>query len=127
MKLATKLLAPVNTTIISILGLGQMLIGFWLILPFNSWGQVSPTPVPEAVIGSILLIIGIFITTFSLRTNLKALQWSTTAGYLFWLITMVVMLIVNLAGTGWIFSLIFAVYCFMISLNIRVNRKFLRK
>ncbi|MFY3742256.1 MAG: hypothetical protein HMLIMOIP_002725 [Candidatus Nitrosomirales archaeon] len=127
MKLATKLLAPVNTTIISILGLGQMLIGFWLILPFNSWGQVSPTPIPESIIGVVLLIIGIFITIFSLLTNLKALQWATTAGYLFWLISMVVMLAVNYAGTGWIFSLIFAVYCFMISLNIRVNRKFLKK
>lgn len=126
MKLVNKLLAPVNTTVISILGIGQMLIGAWLILPFNSWGQVSTTPIPEPIIGSVLLVIGIFITIFSLLTNLKALQWSTTAGYLFWIITMTVMLVVNLAGTGWIFSLIFAVYCFMISLNIRVNRKWLK-
>lgn len=126
MKLVNRLLAPVNTTVISILGIGQMLIGFWLTLPFNSWGQVTMTPIPEPIIGTVLLVIGILITVFSLFTNLKALQWSTTAGYLFWLTTMVIMLAVNLAGTGWIFSLIFAVYCFMISLNIRVNRRFLK-
>lgn len=123
MKLATKLLAPVNTSVVSILGFGQMLIGFWLVLPMNSWGQYSTPLVPEWIIGVLLLIIGSSITWFSLKTNLKALQRSTTAGYLFWFISMVIMLIVHLSGTGWIFSLIFAIYCFMISLNIRVNTK----
>lgn len=125
MRLVNRLLAPLNTTVVSILGIGQMLIGFWLILPFSSWTSYTSIPIPEPVIGSILLAIGLSITTFSLLSNLMALQWSTTAGYIFWLITMVIMFIFNLAGTGWIFSFIFAVYCFMISLNIRVNRKWL--
>lgn len=126
MKLVNRLLAPVNTTVISILGIGQMLIGFWLILPFHSWPAYAVTPIPEPFIGTVLLVIGIFITIFSLLSNLKALQWATTAGYIFWLVTMIIMMIVSIAGTGWIFSLIFAVYCFMISLNIRVNRRYIK-
>lgn len=125
MKLAAKLLAPVNTSIVSILGFGQMLIGFWLVLPMNSWGQYATPFLPEWLIGSLLLIIGSTITWYSLKTNLSALQWATTAGYLFWFIAMVIMLIVHLSGTGWIFSFIFATYCFLISLNIRVNRKWM--
>ncbi len=126
MKLATRLLAPVNTSVISILGFGQMLVGFWLTLPMNSWGMYATPLIPEWLIGSLLLIIGSAITWFSLKTNLPALQWATTAGYLFWFIAMVIMMVVHLSGTGWIFSLIFAIYCFMISLNIRVNRRFIK-
>lgn len=126
MKLVNKLLAPVNATVISILGLGQVLTGFWLILPYDSWMLYTATMIPEPVIGSILLVIGLGITTFSLLLNLKALQWSSTAGYLFWFMTTIAMFIVHMSGTGWIFSLIFAVFCFIISLNIRVNRKWMR-
>jgi hypothetical protein len=126
MKLVNRLLAPVNTTFVSILGAGQFIVGLWLTLPYNSWGNYIPTPIPEPIVGSILLIIGLLITIFSLLPNIKALQWSATAGYIFWFITMVVMLIVHISGTGWIFSMIFAVYCLMISLNIRVNRRYIK-
>lgn len=126
MKLASRLLAPVNTTVISILGTGQLLMGFWLSLPFDSWGDYAVTPIPEWLIGLILMSIGALVSWFSLRTNLKALQYAATAGYLFWIIAMTIMLVVHIEGTGWICSLIFAVYCFMISLNIRVNRRFIK-
>lgn len=126
MKLVNRLLAPVNTTFVSLLGAGQAAVGFWLTLPFDSWSSITPTLIPEPIVGSILLVIGLFITAFSLLANLKGLQWSTTAGYIFWLIAMVVMMVVHIAGTAWVFSLIFATYCFMISLNIRVNRKWMR-
>lgn len=126
MKLSSKLLAPVNTTIISILGIGKMLIGIWLMMPFNSWSDYSPTLLPEFLIGAILFVIGVFITWFSLRINLFGLQIATTLGYLFWMITAGVSFAVHLQGTGWITSLIFGVYCFMISLNISVNRRHLK-
>jgi hypothetical protein len=123
MSLMNKLMAPVNTAVISILGLGQFLIGFWLLLPFNSWGGYVPTPIPEWAIGLLLMFIGSWVTKASLSADLPQLQWATNIAYLFWIVTMVIMLIVHAAGTGWIFALILAVYCFMINLNIRVNRR----
>jgi hypothetical protein len=117
-------LAPVNTTVISILGFGQILMGIWLILPMASLKFYAPFFIPEPLIGIVLLIIGVFITRFSLTANLAGLQHAATAGFTFWIIAAGIMLVNAPVAMGWIAGLIFATYCFMISVNIRVNRRF---
>jgi len=119
MKLASRLLAPVNTTVISILGLGQLLMGVWLVMPFQSLSFYQP----EWTAGIIIGLIGFFIARFSLRGDLQLLQYITSVAYIFWFASTVVMLIMATQTLGWVVGLIFAAYCFMINLNIRVNRR----
>lgn len=126
MKLATRLLSPVNTTVISILGVGQLLMGLWLVLPFNSLMLYSLSFPPEWMIGIVLSAIGATTARFSIRSNLKYLQTATTVAYIFWFIAMIFMVITAYFSIGWIVGLIFATYCFMINLNIRVNRRDIR-
>jgi hypothetical protein len=127
MSLIDKLMAPVNTTVISILGIGQMLMGLWVTLPWASLPAFNLTFPPEWFIGILLASIGLMTTIFSLKGNLKKLQWATQAGYLFWIIGSIFMVTTYFTGVGWIAGLIFATYCFMINLNIRVNRRSMKK
>lgn len=116
-------MAPVNTALISLLGLGQFLMGLWLILPFVSLPAYTLTFPPEWLIGMVLATIGVATVRFSVSADLVGLQWSTTMAYLFWTVAMIFMMVYNIAAVGWIAGLIFAAYCFMINLNIRVNRR----
>jgi predicted membrane protein len=116
-------MAPVNTALISILGAGQFLMGLWLTLPFSSLPAYDLIFPPEWFIGIVLILIGGATTWFSINTKLKALQWSTTLAYIFWLVATIFMIAINITGMGWIAGLIFATYCFLINLNIRANRK----
>jgi hypothetical protein len=63
---------------------------------------------------------------FSVKADLKKLQWATMAGYLFWLVGTIFMIIMNIFGIGWVAGLIFTAYCFMINLNIRVSRRYIK-
>lgn len=116
-------MAPVNTSLISILGSGQTLMGLWLTLPFTSMPSYSLHFPPEWFIGIMLAVVGSLTTVYSIKGNLQKLQWMTTASYLFWIIGMIFMVIANTTGMGWIVGLIFATYCFMININIRANRR----
>lgn len=116
-------MAPVNTALISILGIGQLIMGLWLTLPFNSLPVYNLDFPKEWIIGIVLAVIGFATARYSIKGNLKKLQWATTAAYIFWIVAMIFMIIINTAGMGWIVGLIFATYCFMINLNIRANRR----
>jgi hypothetical protein len=127
-KIAEKLLAPINTSLISILGLFHTWTGLWLALPWRSFGKIYTDILfmPEWAIGLILFSIGVTMLYGALKVNLTALLYSTTAGYLFWLPVSTVLVYANPSGISWIASFIFAVYCFMVNLNIRVNKKHAR-
>jgi hypothetical protein len=99
-------------------------MGIWLWLPFESLKYYAPFFVPEPFVGLVMFVIGLFITKFSLTANLSGLQHATSAGFMFWLIAAGIMLVNAPIAMGWIAGLIFATYCFMISTNLRVNRRF---
>lgn len=116
-------MAPVNTALISILGVGQLIMGLWLILPFASLPVYDLVFPPEWFIGLGLSIVGLATTYYAISGKLKGLQWATTAAYMFWIIGTIFMVCINVTGMGWVVGLIFATYCFMINLNIRANRR----
>lgn len=121
-EVARRLLEPVNTSVISILGLFNVLLGIWVLLPFDSLIQTS-TLVPEFVLGIITLIIGVLIVWGSFRENMNILKWGTGAGFIEWIGLMGVVIYLNWKSTGWIVALMVSAYCGFVHLNIQVNRK----
>lgn len=119
-KLAKRLLQPVNTSVISIMGAFNTLLGVWLIMPFTSLNEYSERL--ELLIGGILLVIGAFILFGALRERLATLCTGALAGFLFWIMGTGLAL-TNWKSTGWIFTLMIAVYHGFVGLNLLVNSR----
>jgi hypothetical protein len=125
--LARRLLLPINTSVIGILGMFNVLLGFWIVLPFRSLGQnYSSEFFPEWFLGSTTLAIGALIVYGAFKENLKILSIGTVVGFFFWFVAMVLLLITHWASPGWIVGLMIAAYCGFVHLNISVNNKNLR-
>lgn len=119
-KLAKRLLQPVNTSVISIMGVFNSLLGIWLLMPFKSLNKYPANL--ELSIGSVLLVIGGCILFGALRERLAALCTGAIAGFLFWIMGTGIAL-TNWKSTDWIFTLMIAVYHGFVGLNILVNNR----
>lgn len=127
-KLAKRLLQPVNTSVISILGVFNFLLGIWLLLPFHSISeQFASKYLPEWELGVIVLAIGLLILIGSIREKLKILSYGTLIGFSFWIATTGVALYYVWQSPLWIFALMIGLYCGFINVNIRVNTNLLNK
>lgn len=121
-KMARRMLSPINTAGISILGFFNMLMGFWLTLPFNSIG-VSPGDLPEGMVGVIMLVIGLFIVSGSVKGNYRLLSIGATSSYYFWFVATVACLLISWANPAWIVALMIGAYSLFVATNIKVNRR----
>lgn len=117
-KLAKRLLQPMNTSVISIMGFFNTLLGSWLIMPFRSLNRYSETL--EQPVGGILLAIGLFILYGAIRDRLSALSTGAIVGFIFWIMVTGVAM-THLQEIDWIFTLMIAVYHGFVGLNIIVN------
>lgn len=127
-KFADRLLQPVNTSVISILGMFNTLLGIWLLLPFDSIaGQFSSPYMPEWLLGVVVLVIGIAILYSSIAGKAKLLSFAALLGFSFWIAVTGVGLSFDWRSPGWIFGLMIAMYCGFCSVNIRINSNLLNK
>lgn len=125
-KLAKRLLQPVNTSVISIMGVFDFVLGFWLILPFNSLSSQYPIGFPEWIIGFITLFIGVLIVFGAVRERLQILSIGALVGFLFWLIATGLAMTTRIESPAWIFTIMISIYHFFVGVNIRVNYSNLR-
>lgn len=122
-KIAERLLQPINTSVISILGMFSVLLGFWLILPFDSLStELIGSNSYEWMIGLGMGLPGMTIVFGALTDRMPALTLGTGAGFYVWFGLMVLTLIMNWQSGWWIVALMIAVYCGFVHLNLRVNR-----
>jgi ABC-type phosphate/phosphonate transport system permease subunit len=57
-KIARKMLSPINTAAVSILGFFNLFMGIWISLPFDALS--TPNTFPEWIISAGMLIVGMF-------------------------------------------------------------------
>lgn len=117
--LAKRMLQPVNTSVISIMGVFNLLLGFWLILPFKSLGKYEQSI--EFSVGAILFTIGAIIVYGALRERISTLGTGAIVGFIFWIIATGLAVVTHFTSTDWIFTLMIAVYHGFVGLNILVN------
>lgn len=123
-KLAKRMLQPVNTSVTSIMGAFNALLGFWLLLPFSSLsGRLAYGDVIELALGLITFIMGLCILVSSVREKLRILSIASLAGSIFWIAATGLSLYINWKSSGWIFTIMIASYHGFVGLNIRVNIK----
>lgn len=118
--LAKRLLSPINTSIVAILGLGMSLIGIWMILPFDSLHHARIV-VGEGLLGFAMAITGMAIVYSSIKSEFNIMKAATATSFVLWLIVAVAFMVTRIEGISWITSLIFAVYSGCIYVNLRVN------
>lgn len=122
-KIASKLLQPINTSVISILGMFSVLLGLWLALPFDSLShELIGTSYYEWVVGIFMMIPGGLIVVGALKEKMEVLTIGTGIGFYVWLGLMVFTLIVQWQSGWWIVALMIAVYSGFVHLNLRVNK-----
>lgn len=131
-KLAVKLRhilsIPVNSAIALITGLYTLLWGLWVINPF--WDVFSRaslfhalnTVMPEVGWGAVALVTGLFMVWGVTKHSWKSLSWGSFAGFTHWLVISGGYFVGDWQNTGGITSLVLAVYCGYIYLNLRVSR-----
>jgi hypothetical protein len=119
--LAKRLLQPINTSVVSIMGFYNFLTGFWLLLPINSFRAGTGNLFTELSLGLIMLIIGSLILWGSLKVNDKILKIGAASGFFFWLVWTLILIYVNFTGVGWINALMITMYCGFVFLNLRIK------
>jgi len=123
-KIAERLLQPINTSVISILGMFSVLLGIWLILPFDSLSNelIGTKHYYEWIVGAAMAVPGTTIVVGALMDKMHALTIGTGFGFYVWFGLMVLTLILNWQSGWWIVALMIAIYCGFVHLNLRVNR-----
>ncbi len=119
-KTASKMLSPINTMAVSILGIFNILLGIWIMLPFESLLFVHNFP--EWIVSSIMLIIGYFITSGSIGQRYRTLAIGTQLSFYFWFLSIGGLLYAQWQNPIWIVALMIAMYSAFVSVNIKVNR-----
>jgi hypothetical protein len=119
--LAKRMLQPVNTAVISIMGVFNLLLGFWLILPFKSLGKYDQSI--EFSIGVVLFVIGSLIVYGALRERISTLGAGAIAGFVFWIVATGLAAVTHFTATDWIFTLMIAVYHGFVGVNMLVNNR----
>jgi len=121
-KLAKRLLQPVNTSVVSILGFFNALLGLWLLLPFTSISEQFSSPyIQEWELGILIMAIGLPTLLGSIFERLSMLKIGTLLGFSFWAAVTGAVLYAKWQSPGWIFSLMIAMYCGFVYVNIRIN------
>lgn len=120
-KMAKRMVGPINTAGVSILGAFNVLLGAWVLLPFDSLG-VSDM-LPEWIIALGLIIIGLFITVGSINERYRLLTIGSNASFYYWFLSTVGALLVSWQNTAWIFSAMIACYSAFVAVNFKVNHK----
>lgn len=120
-KMAKRMLGPINTAGISILGAFNMLLGLWIMLPFDSLGLGAMFP--EWSIGLTLIIVGVLITVGSVIEKYVLLAIGASTSFYYWFFATVGAVLVSWQNTAWIFSLMIACYSAFVAANVKVNRK----
>jgi len=120
-KLASRLLQPLNTSVISIMGVFNVLLGFWLVMPWDSLNKYKAEGL-EFMIGAILLAIGICILLGAIREKITVLGGGAITGFLFW-IMVTGLAMTHIKNVDWIFTLMIAIYHGFVGLNILVNNR----
>lgn len=117
---ASKMLSPINTAAVGILGFFNLFMGIWISLPFDS--LYAPDSFPEWIIAAGMLVIGIFIVTGSTREIYRTLIIGTQLSFYYWFLAMGGLLFVNWHDPSWIVALMIAAYSLFVSVNIKVNK-----
>lgn len=120
-KTASKMLSPINTMAVSILGIFNVLLGIWISLPFDSLLFVNNFP--EWIIASMMLIIGYFIVSGSLRQTYRDLWLGTQMSFYFWFLSIGGLLYAQWQNPIWIVALMISMYSAFVAVNIKVNRE----
>lgn len=120
-RMARRMLGPINTAAISILGLFNVLLGTWILLPFDSLGLGALFP--EWLIGVMLIIVGMLITVGSSLEKRKLLVIGASSSFYYWFVATVGAVLVSWQNTAWIFSVMIACYSAFVAINLKVNRK----
>jgi hypothetical protein len=121
-KLARRLLQPVNTSVVSIMGIFNTLLGFWLVLPMKSLNKYDGQAL-EVGIGSVTLIIGIFILWGAISERIPVLIIGSMTGAIFWVMASGLAITTNWRATDWIFTFMIATYHGFVGLNMIVNNR----
>ena len=120
-KTAGRMLHPINTMAVSILGLFNILLGIWISLPFDAMNDVSNT-FPEWLISAFMLIIGSFIISGSFKEVYRTLIVGTQMSFYFWFLSVGGLLYSNWHDPAWIVALMIAAYSLFVAVNIKVNK-----
>lgn len=123
-KLAQRMLQPINTSVISILGFFDCLLGVWIILPFTSLKDNYTTlHFPEWLIGVVTFLIGATILAGSIKESFKLLATGSALAFVYWFVITVLLFINNWSSPGWIIGLMVAFYSGFVYANLSVNSK----
>lgn len=120
-KTASKMLSPINTYAVGILGVFNILMGFWICLPFDSLSFMHSFP--EWIVASIMMIIGYFITSGSVMENYSTLIMGTQMSFYFWFLSVGGLLYAQWQNPAWIVALMIAMYSLFVAVNIKVNKE----
>lgn len=127
-KLARALLRPINTSGVIILGYYTLLWGIWLVMPW--WSVFSTAPLfaimavlmPEWAWGTFAIAIGLGLIVATFKQHFISMTWVTLLTGWLWAAVSVFYFVADWQSTGGITSLMLAVYCAFVYLNIRVNK-----
>lgn len=120
-KTASKMLSPINTMAVSILGFFNVLMGIWISLPFDSLLFIHNFP--EWILSAIMLIIGYFIVTGSVKQIYRTLLVGTQMSFYFWFLSIGGLLYAQWQNPAWIVALMIALYSAFVAVNIKVNKE----
>lgn len=124
-KLARRLLQPINTSVISILGFFNCLLGLWVMLPFDSLGEYKMTIFPEGILGFLTLSVGVTILIGSIKENFNLLATGSVMAFIYWFTMTITLVISNWKSPAWIVGLMIAFYSGFVYANVSVNSKVL--
>lgn len=123
-KLARRLLQPINTSVISILGMFNALLGIWIMLPFDSLDPRYVSSIaPEWFVGVITLLVGILIVAGSAKESFTLLTAGTVVGFIFWFTAMVLMVVANWRSPDWLVAFLISSYSGFVYANVSVNSR----
>lgn len=120
-KAASKMLSPINTMAVSILGFFNILLGLWISLPFDS--LIFSQGFPEWTVASVMMIIGYFIASGSIGQRYRTLVIGTQLSFYFWFLSVGVLLYLQWQNPAWIVALMISMYSAFVAINIKVNRE----
>lgn len=121
--------APINPAAISILAAYTILWGFWILSPF--WDVFSQADLyvvmnhtmPEWLWGLIAILFGAIMMRGVIVDSKRSLTDGAFSGFCHWIVISGLYFTSNWRNTGGITSMMIAVYCGYIYLNIRLNHE----
>ena len=126
-KTALKVMEPINPVLIIILGVYTMVWGVWVGNPF--WDVFTRAPLydemahfPEWAWGLFAFTSGVGILLGVKEGSNRSLRTGAFIGYFHWLIVSGMYFMGDWQNTGGITSLCFAVYSFVVLINLHKNR-----